>query len=140
MKMLRIVIAITAISFSSNLLANNDLKPLAISVSKTANQIATEARDIEKASNPTLEKRNLNLRIAQLKETALPLGGVFDKPYGRCGALVDSLYGYIDALTIQDSNQKLNFDTYRASERDCLDQINGADSQDKNEGLAVLDL
>ncbi|MGL3099481.1 hypothetical protein [Enterobacter asburiae] len=140
MKILRIVITITAISFTSNLLAKNDLKPLAISVSKAANQIATEARGIEKSANPTLEKRNLNLRITQLKETALPLGGTFDKPYGRCGALVDSLYGYIDALTTQNSNQKFNFDTYRTSERDCLDQIDGAKSQDKADGLAVLDL
>lgn len=140
MKILRIFVAITAVSFSSNLLANKDLKPLAISVSKTANQIAKEAREINKATNPTLEKRNLNLRIAQLKETALPLGGVFDRPYGRCGALVDSLYGYLDAVTSQSNNQKFNFDTYRTSERDCMDQIDGAANQDKNQGLAVLDL
>lgn len=144
MRQVRVVIPLFLIIFSTSAIAakgSEDLKPLAIHVSETAKQIAKDAGKIKSAANPITAQRDLHIRIAKLKESAVPLGLAFDKPYGRCGGMTFFLDGFVDASAGVKNGAKFNFDSYRTSERECEEQISGAANQsDKDEDIAVLDL
>ena len=142
MKKLIFILSALGFLFSSTAPASDketELKPIALQVVKEARAIADKAGGIQYAENPTKASYDLHQRRDHLEKTAEPLGTLFDRPYGRCGELAKSLYGYINAKAGFDSMPHYAIEAYHTALRDCEAQIDGKDKPDPNKKLMVLE-
>ncbi|MFX2611934.1 hypothetical protein [Enterobacter mori] len=137
--MKKCIFAFTVLTCLFSVTANStnkeaELKPLALEVMQEVKNIAEDARQLRKSDNPPFSQRELNLRVIALKEKAAPLGDVYTRPYGRCGAdsLVNSVHGFIDVMAGSESDTKFWLNMYNISVADCQYQLDGKDKPHPN--------
>lgn len=96
-----------------------DLKPLAKSVLQETDTLLKQAGGIRRAANPYKTARNLQIKIADLRKKAAPLGNVITRPYGRCGVLPAHLANYVSAITSPDNQLTFDIDMFYTAKHDC---------------------
>ncbi|MGC6061330.1 hypothetical protein [Enterobacter kobei] len=116
-------------------------KAIAMQLYSAAQSIVLDAGKIKKSENSTLTRRNLNVRVFKMEETAKTLGSgtPLDGQFGQCIAMTSALHEYIDAAAGEPNLQKFKFDFYRSREKGCRDQIENAGKPDDDD-VAIIDV